>query len=78
MVRKELQQIFVISLAVEVGTSLWRWLRAPTDGLHVEYNFSFLAYEAERIVPWAVFFVLMILLWLFLGRIASARNLTPK
>lgn len=76
--KKQLMQVFIISLSVEVSTSLWKWLRAPTDGLHVYYNFSFLAYEAERIVPWAAFFVLIVMLWLFLGWISGAKNLAPK
>jgi len=45
MIKKEFSQIFFISLSVEVATSLWKWLRAPSDALHVLYNYNFLTYE---------------------------------
>ena len=46
--------ILVIALVAEVGTSWWRWVRAPTDSLRVWYQGSFLAYEGERLVPWII------------------------
>jgi hypothetical protein len=76
--RRELLQIFVVSLSVEVATSLWRWLRAPTDTLRAVYHGSFLGYEAERLVPWAVSFLLAASLWLFLRRLSGAGSVRPK
>ena len=53
-VRKQTLAIFVIALLAELGTSWWRWARAPTDSLRVWYQGSFLVYEAERLVPWII------------------------
>ena len=76
--KRELLQIFVVSLSVEVFTSLWKWLRAPTDGLRVNYNGNFLAYEAERLVPWVACFLLVASLWLVLGWLSGPRGVHPE
>src|SRR3712207_8822328 len=64
MIKKEFSQIFFISLSVEVSTSLWKWLRAPSDALHVLYNYNFLDRKSTRLnsshanISYAVFCLL--------------------
>lgn len=53
-VRPRLLAILVIALVAEVGTSWWRWVRAPTDTLRVWYEGSFVTYEIERLIPWVI------------------------
>jgi hypothetical protein len=52
-----------IAFGAEVLTSWWRWVRAPTDTLRVQYE-SFFAYEAERLVPWMIMVVVLNVSWL--------------
>jgi len=48
-----------LALCSEVCTSLWIWLRSPTDSLRVWYQGSFVAYESERLLPWFIVFAIL-------------------
>ena len=58
----------ILALAAELGTSWWKWIRAPTDGLRVAYHGYFWNYESERIVPWLVIVFILYGTWLLLQR----------
>ena len=52
-------------LTVEVVTSWWVWSSQPSHGLVDIYGFSFIRYETERLLPWAVLAAIILgLFWL--------------
>jgi hypothetical protein len=55
--------ILAIALVAEIGTSWWRWVRAPTDTLRAWYGGSFLAYQTERLIPWVAIAATLTILW---------------
>lgn len=65
-VRPHLLAILVIALVAEVGTSWWRWVRAPTDTLRVWYEGSFVSYEIERLIPWVIILTILSGIWLLI------------
>lgn len=65
-VRPRLLAILVIALVAEVGTSWWRWVRAPTDTLRVWYEGSFVSYEIERLIPWVIILTIVNGIWLLI------------
>jgi hypothetical protein len=60
--------VLAIALVAEIGTSWWRWVRAPTDTLRAWYGGSFLAYEMERLIPWLVMVAMLLILWLLIEK----------
>jgi hypothetical protein len=51
--------MFIVALLTELGTSFWQWGRYPTDSVRSWYEGSFWLYEAERLIPWAIIFVIL-------------------
>jgi hypothetical protein len=55
----------VMFLIVEVATSWWVWSGQPSHGLVDVYDFSFIRYETERLLPWALIALVVLgLSWL--------------
>jgi hypothetical protein len=48
---------FLVALVTELGVSYWTWGHSPTHALRDLYEGDFLAYEAERLIPWLIIFV---------------------
>ena len=60
--KNPVRTMFIVALLSEVTSSGWTWIRAPSDTLHVGYEGSFVAYEIERLVPWSIAFIALLLL----------------
>ena len=58
----------IIALTAELGTSWWRWVRAPTDGLRVAYGGVFWSYESHRFGAWLVIVLILYVTWLLLQK----------
>ena len=67
-VKPRLLAILVIVVVAEVGTSWWRWVRAPTDTVRVWYGGSFVSYEIERLIPWVIIVLILTGIWLLITR----------
>jgi hypothetical protein len=67
-VKLNLTTAFLLALVAEIGTSWWRWARAPTDGLRVYWEGNFWAYAAERLVPWLIILIVAWMLYLLVKR----------
>ena len=63
---------FTVALVVELAASSWVWARQPSHGVVDIYDYSFLKYEAERIVPWLIAAVALFGLW-FISERRSVR-----
>jgi hypothetical protein len=63
----------IVALVSEVASSIWTWIRAPSDTLQVGYEGSFLAYEFERLIPWAIAFIAMVLVFTMVDAKRSLR-----
>ena len=62
--KKAIVVFFLISLSVEVVTSLWVWTSQPSHGLVDVYEGSFIKYETARLLPWVLIVVAMLsFLW---------------
>ena len=66
--RQQVLALFLLALLAELATSWWRWVRAPTDSLRVWYKGSFVAYEAERLVPWIIILTVVTGVYLILKK----------
>jgi hypothetical protein len=63
----------IVALVSEVASSIWTWIRASSDTLQVGYEGSFLAYEFERLIPWAIAFIAMVLVFTMVDAKRSLR-----
>jgi hypothetical protein len=63
----------IVALVSEVASSIWTWIRAPSDTFQVGYEGSFLAYEFERLIPWAIAFIAMVLVFTMVDAKRSLR-----
>jgi len=61
--RNPVRTMCIVALVSELVSSVWTWIRAPSDTLHVGYDGSFLAYEIERLIPWSLAFVALLLVF---------------
>jgi hypothetical protein len=66
--RRHYLAVLVIALIAEVGTSWWRWVRAPTDSLRVWYEGSFWAYQMGRLIPWAIILAMSMIVWFLIEK----------
>ena len=66
--KKSIAVFFLLCFLVEIGTSLLVWSGQPSHGLVDLYRFSFVRYETERLIPWAIIVAVLSLMWV-------ARNL---
>lgn len=69
--KRQIVLFFVLYLSVELVTSLWIWQNQPSHGLVDLYGYSFLNYELERIVPWALIACIMLALFCFVPSVFS-------
>lgn len=73
---KKIATIAGVTLLTELATSLWTWVRAPTDTLRVEYD-SFFAYERQRLIVWLIVMAVITVMWLVsrkMGNVSVARR----
>lgn len=73
MTRSDLA-IITVGLLSEVGTSWWIWDRAPYDTLRSRYEGSFLAYELEGLMPWAVILTILMILYVVIRKRSFAES----
>jgi len=66
--RRNYLAVLVIALIADIGTSWWRWVRAPTDSLRVWYEGSFWAYQSERLIPWAIILAMSMIVWFLIEK----------
>ncbi len=58
----------VAAFVVEIITSWWTFMRAPTDGLRPLFKMSFVSYEADRIATRLSLFLLASLFAFLISR----------
>ena len=72
---KSILAFLTIFLIVEVVTSWWVWSSQPSHGVPDHYGFSFINYETERLLPWAVVAAILVgLFWLGSSLRSSAKG----
>jgi hypothetical protein len=76
--KQKLLTSFFVAFIAEIINLTRIWILAPTDGLRVKFDGSFVNYVGDRIAPWFLILVVVIGIWSLVEKLIDKRPYTFK